>query len=85
MFKEFMTGKRKHLTLGNYNWIVPSSKEKQLKSFMQSVFTDAEVIVQAFKDNALTQIRNKAAHDEVMTRDEARQMRAWAVGILGMV
>jgi hypothetical protein len=85
MFKEFMTGKRKHLTLGNYNWIVPSSKEKQLRSFMQSVFTDAEVIVQAFKDNALTQIRNKAAHDEVMTRDEARQMRAWAVGILGMV
>jgi hypothetical protein len=43
---------------------------------MQGVFTDAEVIVQAFKDNTLTQLHNKAAHDEVMTRDEARQVRA---------
>jgi len=52
---------------------------------MQRVFTDAEVIVPAFKDNALTPLRNKAAHDEGLTRDEAHQMRAWAVGILGMV
>jgi len=30
MFKEFMTGTRKNLTLGTYKWIVPSSKEPQL-------------------------------------------------------
>jgi hypothetical protein len=30
-------------------------------------------------------IRNKAAHDEVLSRDEAQQARAWALLILGQV
>ena len=30
-------------------------------------------------------IRNKAAHDEVLRRDEARQTRSWAMQILGQV
>jgi len=33
----------------------------------------------------LPEVRNKAAHDEVINRDEAGQARAWALGILGMV
>jgi hypothetical protein len=30
-------------------------------------------------------IRNKAAHDEVLSRDEAQQRRAWAMQILEQV
>mgnify|MGYP000461379860 CR=1 FL=1 len=30
-------------------------------------------------------VRNKAAYDEVISRDEAGQARAWACTILGMV
>jgi hypothetical protein len=35
------------------------------------------------KDQDMLAIRNKAAHDEVLRRDEARQTRAWAMQILG--
>jgi hypothetical protein len=30
-------------------------------------------------------IRNKAAHDEVLSRDEAQEARAWAMQILRQV
>jgi len=33
----------------------------------------------------MPEVRNKAAHDEVVNRDEAGQARAWAFTILGMV
>ena len=85
VFKRFMSGKQKNLTLGNYVFIVPSSNEAALHKFMRTVFGDESAIITAFKDNEQIEVRNKAAHDEVLSRDEARQARAWAVGILGMV
>jgi len=82
--KDFMLGKR-HLTLGNYGYIVPSSKEIALQAFMTRALRDAGAVIAAFKDSAQLAIRNKAAHDEVLSRDEARQARAWAIGVLGVV
>jgi hypothetical protein len=80
-FKDFMQGKHK-LTLGNYNFIVPSSSEPSLRIFLGKLVTDLQSLIDAFKDQTKVDLRNKAAHAEVLTRDEAQQIRAWAVGIL---
>ena len=39
----------------------------------------------ALNDEGMLDIRNKAAHDEVLSRDEAQQTRAWAMQILEQV
>ena len=62
-----------------------SSKEMALRSTMQYTIPDVDGFVAVLTDEAMRDVRNKAAHDEVLSRDEARQARAWAVGILGMV
>lgn len=79
--KEFMQGKR-HLTLGNYGFILPSSSEPSLRAFLGKLVTNLQSLIDAFKDQTRVDLRNKAAHAEVLTRDEALQIRAWAVGIL---
>jgi hypothetical protein len=80
----FMRGE-KSLTLGAYMIILSSSKETALRSTMQYTIPDVDGFVAVLTDAAMRDVRNKAAHDEVLSRDEARQARAWAVGILGMV
>ena len=80
----FMRGE-KSLTLGSYMIILSSSKETALRSTMQYTIPDVDGFVAVLTDEAMRDVRNKAAHDEVLSRDEARQARAWAVGILGMV
>jgi hypothetical protein len=42
-------------------------------------------LADVLNDKVMREVRNKAAHDEVLTKDEARQARTWAIGILGMV
>jgi hypothetical protein len=39
--------------------------------------------VSILNDEQMRDIRNKAAHDEVLSRDEAQQTRSWAMKILG--
>jgi hypothetical protein len=80
----FMRGE-KDLTLGSYMIILSSSKETALRSFMGRSLSDVEGMVTILNDGAMRDIRNKAAHDEVLTRAEAGQARAWALGILEMV
>lgn len=80
----FMRGE-KDLTLGSYMIILSRSKETALRSFMGRSLSDVEGLVTILNDETIRDIRNKAAHDEVLTRDEAGQARTWALGILGMV
>lgn len=80
----FMRGE-KDLTLGSYMIILSSSRETALRNFMGRSLSDVEGLVTILNDESMREVRNKAAHDEVLTRDEARQARVWALGILGMV
>ena len=75
----------KSLTLGSYMIILSSSKEVALQNFMARALPDASRLVTILDDEAMREVRNKAAHDEVLSRDEARQARAWAIGVLEMV
>ncbi len=80
----FMRGE-KELTLGSYMIILSSGKETALRNFMARSLRNVERMTTTFNDEAIRDIRNKAAHDEVVSRDEAHQIRVWCVHILGMV
>lgn len=82
--REFVEGSRQ-LTLGSYMIILSSSKETALRRFLGRSLPDVEGLVTILNDEAMRDVRNKAAHDEVLSRDEASQARTWALGILGMV
>jgi hypothetical protein len=89
--KDFMRGKKK-LTLGNFMIILRSSRETALQMFIRRIYPDAaqrvfgaKGLVAILNDEGMLDIRNKAAHDEVLSRDEAQQTRAWAMQILGQV
>ena len=45
----------------------------------------AQGLVTILNDEEMRDIRNKAAHDEVLSRDEAQQTRTWAMKLLGQV
>ncbi len=72
----------KELTLGSYMIILSSSKETALRAFMGRALSNSDGLMTALNDEAIRDVRNKAAHDEVLTRDAARQARAWAITIL---
>ncbi len=83
----FMRGE-KHLTLGSYPIIMGSSKEAALRQFAASQFGNhAALFSEAgalglLQDEGNIQLRNKAAHDELLTRENALTARQWALGIL---
>jgi hypothetical protein len=78
----FMRGEKK-LTLGSFTIILQSSKETALRRFMQERLADVEGLVTGLADEGNLHLRNKAAHDEVLSREDAQQIRAWALGVLG--
>lgn len=82
--RDFVEGKRQ-LTLGSYMIILNSSKEVALRNFMARSLPDANRLITLLDDEAMREVRNKAAHDEVLSRDEARQARTWAIGVLEVV
>jgi hypothetical protein len=72
--------------------ILSSSQETALRNFISRTIPDATNrvfgtygLVTVLNDDAVRDIRNKAAHDEVLGRDEAKQTRVWAMRILGQV
>ncbi len=88
--KEFVEGTRRHLTLGSMAIILSSSKEKALRAFALATFPVGEErlfgdegVAGLLNDDTVIHLRNKAAHDEVLTKEEAKAARAWAVGVLG--
>ena len=89
--KKFMRGE-KDLTLGSFMIILSSSRETALRNFISRVYTDAATrvfgdqgLVIILNDEEMRDVRNKAAHDEVLSREEAQQTRSWAMKILGHV
>jgi hypothetical protein len=82
--QKFMRGE-KELTLGSYMVILSSGKETALRAFAGRTIADVDGLATTLNDDAMRHVRNKAAHDEVISRDEAGQARAWALGILGRV
>jgi restriction endonuclease TaqI-like protein len=89
--KKFMRGE-KDLTLGSFMIILSSSRETALRGFISSVYADAATrmfgaqgLVNILNDEEMRDVRNKAAHDEVLSRDEAQQARTWVMKLLGQV
>jgi len=82
--QKFMRGE-KELTLGSYMIILSSNRETALRGFISRIVSDVEGLATTLNDTIMRDVRNKAAHDEVLSRDEAQQTRTWAIGILGMV
>ena len=86
--QDFMRGER-HLTLGSMNVILMSSKEMALREFVQQLYPRALQtffatggLIERLNDQAAVDLRNSAAHDQALTREDARAARAWALGIL---
>lgn len=85
--QQFMRGE-KHLTLGSFPIIMASSKESALRQFAAGQFGDAAALFSPsgllglLQDEAAVRLRNKAAHDELLTKDDARNGREWALAIL---
>ncbi|MCB0070298.1 MAG: hypothetical protein KDE20_02520, partial [Caldilineaceae bacterium] len=82
----------KHLTLGSMSIILQSSKEVALRSFAGRSFAHAESsifgddgVAGLLNDEASLALRNRAAHDEVLSREDAQTARAWALAILARV
>jgi type I restriction-modification system DNA methylase subunit len=89
--KRFMRGE-KDLTLGSFMIILSSSQETALRNFISRTIPDAtnrvfgtNGLVTVLNDDAMRDIRNKAAHDEVLSRNEAQEARVWAMQILRQV
>jgi hypothetical protein len=89
--KKFMRGE-KDLTLGSFMIILSSSRETALRNFISHTYADAATrvfgtqgLVTILNDEEMRDIRNKAAHDEVLSRDEAQQTRSWTMKILGHI
>jgi hypothetical protein len=89
--KKFMRGE-KELTLGSFMIILSSSRETALRNFISHIYSDAATrmfgahgLVTILNDEEMRNIRNKAAHDEVLSREEAQQTRSWAMQVLGQV
>jgi len=85
----YMAGKKK-LTLGNFAFIF-TSQEKALRAFAdkqypgqgQALFFDKSNGVRALlNDQASLDLRNKAAHAELLSKEDARNGRDWALAIL---
>ena len=73
--QEFMRGEQ-HLTLGSMNVILSSSKEAALREFVQHLYPRASQtffaaggLVERLNDQAAVDLRNRAAHDQALTRE----------------
>lgn len=76
-------------TLSVMSDIVRSGKEKALRAFAQRVFAHADErifgddgVAGLLADKTIIELRNRAAHDTVLTRADALTARAWALAIL---
>jgi type I restriction-modification system DNA methylase subunit len=76
-------------TLAVMSDIVRSAKEQALRAFAQRIFANAHVtifgddgVAGLLADKTIIELRNRAAHDTVLTRADALTARAWALAIL---
>jgi hypothetical protein len=80
-----MRGKAK-LTLGNCSIILGSTSKIALRAFTKRIYPRAEEtffdpngVVAGLNDPKSTELRNRAAHDETVSKEEAGYMRIWAL------
>jgi len=89
-FQKFIEG-GKSLMLGNMGFILPSSHEPVLRAFVRTLYPNADQTIfakdklMALLDKTQVSARNGAAHDGVLTQDDAKAARQWAIEILGYV
>jgi hypothetical protein len=88
---KFMAG-AKPPTLSVMSDILRSPKEAALRAFADRAFVNAAEtifgdagVAGLLTDKAAIELRNRAAHDTVLTRADALQARAWALGILRLL
>jgi len=88
LFQKFMAG-GKPPTLSVMSDILRSKKELALRAFAGQIFANAAEtifgdagVAGLLADKTNIALRNRAAHDTVLTRDDALTARAWALGIL---
>ncbi|RLT36734.1 MAG: hypothetical protein DWI57_14410 [Chloroflexi bacterium] len=88
-FLQAFLRREKELTLGSLAIILQSSRETALRAYIQQCyphaatsFFGAEGVAARLSDPASVQLRNAAAHDELLGRDAAQSARVWALGIL---
>jgi hypothetical protein len=82
--QKYMRGE-KELTLGSLMIILSSSQETALRGFISRLVGDVQLLAQTLNDEAMRLIRNKAAHNEVINREEADATRTWALAVLGLM
>jgi hypothetical protein len=89
--KKFMRGE-KDLTLSSLIIVLGRSRETALQNFIGRMYPDAAArvfgpqgLVNILNGEEMRDIRNKAAHDEVLRRAEAQQTRTRAMKLLGQV
>ena len=80
----------KHLTLGSISIILQSSKEAALRAFIETLYPSSPTsffgptgVVARLHDPDNLELRNQAAHDQALKREDAQTACAWALGILG--
>ncbi|MHB8749369.1 MAG: Eco57I restriction-modification methylase domain-containing protein [Aggregatilineales bacterium] len=89
-FQKFMAG-GKPITLGSMGFILPSTDESTFRAFVIRHYPNASQTIFAkdkllkLLDKAQVDARNGAAHDGVLTQDDAKAARQWAIEILGYV
>jgi hypothetical protein len=88
LLQKFMAG-GKPPTLSVMSDIIRSKKEHALRAFTDRLFANApetifgpDGVAGLLADKTNIELRNRAAHDTVLTRDDALQARTWALAIL---
>ncbi len=91
IFQRFMTS-AKTLSLGTMPIVLTSSAEKALRGFVlkrypgaAQTILDPQALLAQLTQDKIDKYRNSAAHDAVLTADDAQEARQWAIAILGYV
>jgi hypothetical protein len=71
------------------NIILPSSRETALRDYIRKLYPDSDQrffgpdgVVALLNDPVSLELRNAAAHDQTLSKEDARKVRAWAFDIL---
>lgn len=91
ILQKFMTS-TKTLSLGSMPIVLASNAEKALRGFVLKCYPNAaqtilspKALLGQLTQDKIDKYRNSAAHDAVLTGDDAKEARQWAIEILGYV
>jgi hypothetical protein len=91
VLQKFMTS-TKTLSLGSMPIVLASNAERALRGFVLKCYPNAaqtilnpKALLGQLTQDKIDKYRNSAAHDAVLTADDAKEARQWAIEILGYV